>query len=133
VVLGAMVRGQRRWCEGRWTDNAPMPAARDRWQYGYDRDSNRLYKENLVNSARSEVYAYDGLNQITNMQRGDRPGRPLRSCRTTRRGAARGRAVAGGRRGGGLPGGRRRPGVGVDADVGRAVHVHLHPRGGDDQ
>jgi RHS repeat-associated protein len=44
--------------------------ATDRFQYLYDRDGNRLYKNNLVNSAFSELYhtnganGYDNLNQI---------------------------------------------------------------------
>src|SRR5262249_16283042 len=42
----------------------------DRRQYGYDRDSNRLYALNTVETTRSELYAYDGLNQLTSMQRG---------------------------------------------------------------
>jgi RHS repeat-associated protein len=42
----------------------------DRTQYGYDRDSNRLFASNALNSARSELYAYDGLNQLTSFQRG---------------------------------------------------------------
>jgi RHS repeat-associated protein len=42
----------------------------DRFQYGYDRDGNRSYRDNLVNTAFGEVYAYDGLNQLTSFQRG---------------------------------------------------------------
>jgi RHS repeat-associated protein len=51
--------------------------ATDRFQYGYDRDSNRLYRSNLVNSAFSELYhangsgnGYDNLNQLTVFARG---------------------------------------------------------------
>ena len=44
--------------------------AKDRWQYGYDRDSNRLYKENLLDATKSELLAYDGLNQLTSFSRG---------------------------------------------------------------
>ena len=47
--------------------------ATDRFQYGYDRDSNRLYRDNLVNSSFGELYhangssnRYDQLNQLTN-------------------------------------------------------------------
>ncbi len=43
---------------------------RDRYGYGYDRDGNRIYRENLVDSAFSELYSYDGLNRLTDMQRG---------------------------------------------------------------
>jgi RHS repeat-associated protein len=49
----------------------------DRFQYGYDRDSNRLYRENLIDAAFSELYhengssnGYDLLNQLTDWQRG---------------------------------------------------------------
>src|SRR5581483_6030889 len=42
----------------------------DRFGYGYDRDGNRLYREDLVNSAFSELYhangsgnGYDNFNQ----------------------------------------------------------------------
>ncbi len=43
---------------------------RDRYDYGYDRDGNQLYRENLVDSAFSELYSYDGLNRLSDMQRG---------------------------------------------------------------
>jgi RHS repeat-associated protein len=49
----------------------------DRFQYAYDRDSNRLYKNNLVASAQSELYhangssaGYDSLNRLTDFERG---------------------------------------------------------------
>ena len=48
--------------------------AKDRFGYGYERDSNRLYKENLLDSTRSELYAYDSLNQLSSMQRGSLNG-----------------------------------------------------------
>src|SRR5262249_44680122 len=51
--------------------------ATDRFQYGYDRDSNRLYRDNLVNSAFGELYhangtsnGYDSLNQLVAFARG---------------------------------------------------------------
>ena len=51
--------------------------ALDRTQYGYDRDSNVLFSNNLVNSSFSELYHangsgndYDNLNQLTNFARG---------------------------------------------------------------
>jgi RHS repeat-associated protein len=51
--------------------------ALDRFQYGYDRDGNRLYRDNLVNAAFGELYhvngpgnGYDQLNQLTNFARG---------------------------------------------------------------
>jgi RHS repeat-associated protein len=39
-------------------------------QYAYDPDSNKLYANNLVNSAFSELYQYDGFNQLTYFARG---------------------------------------------------------------
>jgi hypothetical protein len=52
----------------RWVDGSGMD--KDRYQYGYDRGSNRLWRDNLVNAAFGELYAYDGLNQLTSFQRG---------------------------------------------------------------
>lgn len=43
---------------------------KDRYQYGYDRNGNRLYRDNLVNTAFGELYAYDNLNQLTSFDRG---------------------------------------------------------------
>jgi RHS repeat-associated protein len=57
-----------RIADQRWTTSTPT--AKDRRQYGYDRDSNRLYFDNLVETTRDELYAYDGLNQLTSMDRG---------------------------------------------------------------
>ena len=42
----------------------------DRYQHGYDRACNRLFRNNLVNSAMSELYGYDNLNQLTDFARG---------------------------------------------------------------
>src|SRR5439155_20779322 len=49
----------------------------DRFQYGYDRDSNALYRNNLVNTAFGELYhangasnGYDNLNQLSGFLRG---------------------------------------------------------------
>src|SRR5262249_40154653 len=60
----------------RWL-KASDGTARDRFQYGYDRDSSRLYRNNLVNTAFSELYhangtsaGYDSLNQQTEFRRG---------------------------------------------------------------
>src|SRR5258707_11163684 len=51
--------------------------ATDRFQYGYDRDNNPLYRDNIVNSAFGELYhangptnGYDQLNQLTDFRRG---------------------------------------------------------------
>jgi len=39
-------------------------------QYGYDQQSNRTYKQNLVNATHSELYTNDATGQLTNFQRG---------------------------------------------------------------
>ncbi|MBX9585309.1 MAG: hypothetical protein K2X87_33805 [Gemmataceae bacterium] len=44
--------------------------ATDRFQYGYDRDDNRTYRDNLVNTAFGELYGYDGTGQATSFARG---------------------------------------------------------------
>lgn len=50
----------------------------DRYQYGYDQNSNRLWKANVVGTAAvgnlDEGYAYDNLNRLTQMQRGTLSG-----------------------------------------------------------
>ena len=53
----------QRWINGSNTDV-------DRYQYGYDRDGNRLYKDNKVISSLSEVYTYDSLNQLASYKLG---------------------------------------------------------------
>jgi RHS repeat-associated protein len=53
----------------RWLNNS-TGAATDRFQYGYDRDSNRTYRDNVVNTGFGEVYTYDDLNQLASFQRG---------------------------------------------------------------
>jgi len=46
--------------------------------HGYDRDSNRLYREDYEATANGqaydELYSYDGLNRLTDMQRGESNG-----------------------------------------------------------
>src|SRR5262249_21385605 len=60
----------------RWLKTANGTAT-DRFGYGYDRDGNRLYRQNLVNSFFSELYhangpgnGYDNLNRVTDFSRG---------------------------------------------------------------
>jgi RHS repeat-associated protein len=60
----------------RWI-NTGTNTATDRFQYGYDRDSNALYRNNLVNTAFGELYhasgagnGYDNLNQLSGFLRG---------------------------------------------------------------
>jgi len=42
----------------------------DRYAYGYDRNSNRIYKENLVSTSNSELYTFDLADRVLSMQRG---------------------------------------------------------------
>jgi RHS repeat-associated protein len=57
--------------------NTTTSTSTDDFQYGYDQDGNRLYKNNSVNSTFSELYhtsgagnGYDGLNQLSTFARG---------------------------------------------------------------
>ena len=56
---------------------ASTGVATDRFQYGYDQNSNVMFRNNLVNTSFGELYhasgagnGYDGLNQLTNFSRG---------------------------------------------------------------
>lgn len=49
--------------------NAVTSAYTDRLQYGYDRDSNVLTRDNLLNSDFSETYTYDDLNRLASFAR----------------------------------------------------------------
>ena len=42
----------------------------DWYAYGYDRNSDRMYRENVLATDRSEVYSYDSLSRLTSMNRG---------------------------------------------------------------
>ena len=44
---------------------------RDRYTYGYDRASNRVYRENTIASGKDEFYVYDGVHRLKNYDRGD--------------------------------------------------------------
>jgi len=50
--------------------NYGASADADKVAYSYDRNSNRKYRENLLSSAKSELYAYDSLDRLVNFQRG---------------------------------------------------------------
>jgi RHS repeat-associated protein len=54
------------------------PTDIDRYQYGYDQNSNRLWKANVVGTAAvgnlDEGYTYDTLNRLTDMKRGTLSG-----------------------------------------------------------
>jgi RHS repeat-associated protein len=66
----------------RWIPAGSPSSPTDRFQYGFDRDGNVLFKNNLVSSSFSELYhansstsgdnssAYDNLNRIVNFRRG---------------------------------------------------------------
>jgi RHS repeat-associated protein len=65
----------------RWQNSITgTPADIDRYKYGYDLNSNRQWKQNVVSSAASvpldEYYDYDNLNRLTEMQRGTLTGGP---------------------------------------------------------
>jgi RHS repeat-associated protein len=50
--------------------NGSTGVSTDRFQYGYNADSDVLYRQNLVDAAMSELYSYDNLHQLTLFQRG---------------------------------------------------------------
>ena len=60
----------------RWTLDAGGHA--DRFTYGHDRNGNRLYEENLLESTLSEFYhdgnGYDALNRLGAFSRGTHNG-----------------------------------------------------------
>src|SRR5690348_14426392 len=41
-----------------------------RFQYGYDQDSNVLFKNDLVTPSNSDLYAYDNMNRLTSFEVG---------------------------------------------------------------
>ena len=59
------------------TNSGTSLTSTDRFQYGYDANSNIMYKSNLVSSSNSELYhangtnaGYDSLNRLTDFRRG---------------------------------------------------------------
>jgi len=44
---------------------------RDQYRHGYDRASNRLYRENTITTGKDEYYTYDGINRLVTFDRGD--------------------------------------------------------------
>ncbi len=52
----------------RWINGSNLDV--DRFKYGYDRNGNVLYKENIVNTGLSEAYTYDDLNQLASYKLG---------------------------------------------------------------
>jgi RHS repeat-associated protein len=57
-----------------WQDatNTTSPTSIDEYRYGHDRNSNRIWKQNVVASGKAldELYAYDALNRLNDMKRG---------------------------------------------------------------
>lgn len=51
--------------------------ATDEFQYTYDRDSNALTRNNLVNAAFNEQYTYDNNHQLTSFARADGESQPF--------------------------------------------------------
>ncbi len=46
----------------------------DRYRYGYDRSSSRIWRENVLTTLKDEYYAYDGLDRLESYSRGDLTG-----------------------------------------------------------
>lgn len=73
--LGQLLFG--RVIEQRWVKLDDVNNPKDRFQYAYDKDNSRLYRQNLVNTAFGELNhtggasgGYDKLNQLTGFKRG---------------------------------------------------------------
>jgi RHS repeat-associated protein len=60
----------------RWVSYASGTTDLDRYKYGYDRNSNRQWKENDTATNLDEYYTYDNLNRLTDMKRGQLTGSP---------------------------------------------------------
>ncbi len=50
--------------------NATTGQSTDRFQYGYDQDSDVLYRQNVIDAVMSELYQYNNLHELTSFQRG---------------------------------------------------------------
>ncbi len=53
-----------------WQDTAGSPNDLDHFAYGYDAMGNRTYRENVLKTDRSELYAHDELDRMDNIKRG---------------------------------------------------------------
>jgi RHS repeat-associated protein len=58
----------QRIVDQRWINGSNVDV--DRFKYGYDRNGNRLFRENVAIASLSEVYTYDDLNQIASYKLG---------------------------------------------------------------
>jgi RHS repeat-associated protein len=52
-----------------WYNSNPANA-KEEYQYSYDRDSNRLSRQDVQHPLNNETYSYDALNQLASFQRG---------------------------------------------------------------
>jgi len=57
-----------------WRYYGGTPADRDRFEYSYDRNSNRTSKDLTLTAGKDEKYAYDNLNRLTSYDRGTLSG-----------------------------------------------------------
>jgi len=57
--------------EQRWVKYNGTPVDRDKYTYGYDRASNRNYRENTTTTGKDEYYTYDGMHRLKSFDRGD--------------------------------------------------------------
>jgi RHS repeat-associated protein len=53
-----------------WQNYTSTPVTRDRFDYAYDYAGNRLSRDNPARTDRDQVYSYDGLQRLANMQEG---------------------------------------------------------------
>jgi RHS repeat-associated protein len=58
----------QRIVDQRWINGSNVDV--DRFKYGYDRNGNRLFRENVAIASLSEVYTYDDLNQLASYKLG---------------------------------------------------------------
>ena len=70
--IGERARFNRfgRMVDHRWYGSGAS-ADRDRYTYGYDRASNRLYRKNTLTTGRDEFYGYDQVNRLVEFARGE--------------------------------------------------------------
>ena len=64
--------------EIKWADvYTQTPVTLDRYTYGYDNNSNRIYRKNEQATNKDESYTYDGLDRLARVNRGTLTGEPL--------------------------------------------------------
>jgi RHS repeat-associated protein len=62
-----------------WRYHGGTPADRDRFEYTYDRNSNRPSKDLTLTAGKDEKYTYDNLNRLTSYDRGTLSGGDITS------------------------------------------------------